>query len=214
MNSAMPCMACLSKVRYPRLSGTNVARDFVELPSQLFEHWLEEPEVLARFARHYQTGEPMPQGAAGQAAGGAQFQPGLCHRGIPGLGHHRHGFPQPWRLAEFRPGSHAKRLIGRASACRTRSSRAMPPRISAMSLPATAIARAIIPIYGPKCWMPTALALSRKPRPLRPRQAAKRLYDHIYSSGGTRDFAEAYRAFRGRDPEIKALLKGRGLESE
>src|ERR1700754_2375725 len=50
----------LSNVKYPRLSGTNVARDFVELPSQLYEHWLEEPEVLTRFARHYQTGEPMP----------------------------------------------------------------------------------------------------------------------------------------------------------
>jgi peptidyl-dipeptidase Dcp len=45
-------------------------------------------------------------------------------------------------------------------------------------------------------------------------EVAKRLYDHIYSSGGTRDFAEAYRDFRGRDPEIKALLEGRGLESE
>ena len=51
----------LSRVRYPRLSGTNVARDFVELPSQLFEHWLEEPAVLARFARHYQSGEPIPK---------------------------------------------------------------------------------------------------------------------------------------------------------
>ncbi|MEO8895994.1 MAG: M3 family metallopeptidase, partial [Rhizomicrobium sp.] len=50
----------LSQVRYPRLSGTNVARDFVELPSQLFEHWLEQPQVLSRFARHHQTGEPMP----------------------------------------------------------------------------------------------------------------------------------------------------------
>ena len=51
----------LSQVHYPRLSGTNVARDFVELPSQLFEHWLEEPAVLERFARHHQTGEPIPK---------------------------------------------------------------------------------------------------------------------------------------------------------
>ncbi|MBV9331774.1 MAG: M3 family metallopeptidase, partial [Alphaproteobacteria bacterium] len=51
----------LSNVRYPRLSGTNVARDFVELPSQIFEHWLEEPEILERFAVHAATGEPMPR---------------------------------------------------------------------------------------------------------------------------------------------------------
>ncbi|MFZ2987865.1 M3 family metallopeptidase, partial [Ideonella sp.] len=51
----------LSDVRYHRLSGTQVLRDFVELPSQLFEHWLSEPEVLQRHARHWQTGEPIPQ---------------------------------------------------------------------------------------------------------------------------------------------------------
>ena len=50
----------LSNVTYERVSGTNVLRDFVELPSQLFEHWLEEPEVLKRHARHYRTGAPIP----------------------------------------------------------------------------------------------------------------------------------------------------------
>src|SRR5277367_2234575 len=49
----------LSDVTYPYLSGTNVARDFVELPSQLYEHWLDRPEVLSKFARHYATGEPI-----------------------------------------------------------------------------------------------------------------------------------------------------------
>ncbi len=43
------------------ISGTSVARDFVELPSQLYEHWLEVPEVLAEFATHAETGEPMPE---------------------------------------------------------------------------------------------------------------------------------------------------------
>jgi len=50
----------LSNVTYPRISGTSVARDFVELPSQLFEHWLGEDEILSKFAVHYKTGEPMP----------------------------------------------------------------------------------------------------------------------------------------------------------
>jgi peptidyl-dipeptidase Dcp len=50
----------LSNVTYERVSGTNVLRDFVELPSQLFEHWLEEPEVLKRHARHHLSGEPIP----------------------------------------------------------------------------------------------------------------------------------------------------------
>ena len=51
----------LSDVTYPRISGTGVATDFVELPSQLYEHWLEQPAVLRRFALHYETGEPMPE---------------------------------------------------------------------------------------------------------------------------------------------------------
>src|SRR6201996_2105426 len=51
----------LSNVTFQRLSGTNVLRDFVELPSQLYEHWLLEPEVIARHARHWQTGEPIPE---------------------------------------------------------------------------------------------------------------------------------------------------------
>jgi peptidyl-dipeptidase Dcp len=51
----------LSAVTYPMISGTNVATDFVELPSQLYEHWLEQPDVLRRFARHYRTGAPMPE---------------------------------------------------------------------------------------------------------------------------------------------------------
>src|SRR5262245_43426251 len=51
----------LSSVTYPMIAGTNVATDFVELPSQLFEHWLEQPELLRRFALHYQTGAPMPE---------------------------------------------------------------------------------------------------------------------------------------------------------
>src|SRR6185312_12558971 len=51
----------LSDVTYPFISGTSVPSDFVELPSQLYEHWLEVPEVLQRYARHCRTGEPMPQ---------------------------------------------------------------------------------------------------------------------------------------------------------
>src|SRR6202158_2348874 len=50
----------LSDVTYPSLSGTSVFTDFVELPSQLYEHWQEQPQVLRQFARHYQTGEPLP----------------------------------------------------------------------------------------------------------------------------------------------------------
>ena len=67
----------LSDVTYPMISGTHVAGDFVEFPSQLYEHWMMQPEMLRRFALHYKTGEPMPERAARQASQRAPIQSGL-----------------------------------------------------------------------------------------------------------------------------------------
>jgi peptidyl-dipeptidase Dcp len=67
----------LSNVGYERLSGTNVLRDFVELPSQLFEHWMSEPEVLRRHARHVQTGEPIPEALIERLAAARRFGQGF-----------------------------------------------------------------------------------------------------------------------------------------
>ena len=82
----------LSSVTYPSISGTSVATDFVELPSQLYEHWLEQPDVLRRFAKHYQTGAADPGGSAAAADRGAQFRPGLCDRRICRFGDRRSRF--------------------------------------------------------------------------------------------------------------------------
>ena len=62
---------------YPTLAGTNVARDFVEFPSQLNEHWLPTPEVLNRFALHYQTGKPIPQELVAKIEKAATFNQGF-----------------------------------------------------------------------------------------------------------------------------------------
>jgi peptidyl-dipeptidase Dcp len=67
----------LSNVRFPRLSGTNVARDFVELPSQIFEHWLEEPAILERFAVHAETGKPMPKALLEKLVAARNFNQGF-----------------------------------------------------------------------------------------------------------------------------------------
>ena len=57
----MPCTACCREVTWPSVSGTSVSRDFVELPSQLYEHWLTVPEIIEKHALHHKTGEPMPK---------------------------------------------------------------------------------------------------------------------------------------------------------
>ena len=157
----------LSQVRFPRLSGTNVARDFVELPSQLFEHWLEEPQVLARFARHYQTGEPMPAALMEKLLAARHFNQGFETVEYPGLRLPGHGFPQP-QPGKFRSRGPANGVFGRYPACRTRSFPAMLQRTLGISSPGRAIAPAIILIYGPRYWMQTVLAPSGRRKTLSP----------------------------------------------
>src|SRR5204863_8066597 len=68
----------LSKVRYPSQSGTSVRRDFVEFPSQVFEHWLEVPETLRRYARHCRTGEPLPEALLQRLLAARNFNQGFA----------------------------------------------------------------------------------------------------------------------------------------
>jgi peptidyl-dipeptidase Dcp len=198
----------LSQVRYPRLSGTNVARDFVELPSQLFEHWLEEPQVLIRFACHYQTGEPIP---------GPLLDKMLAAR----------NYGQGFATVEFL-----------ASALIDMDFHTLPPGSDPKQAQAETLQRIGMPDeIGPRHAAPHFThvfggdgysagyyaylwsevldadgfkAFQEAHDPFDP-ATAQRLYKFIYSAGGTRDFAAAYRAFRGRDPRIEPLLEGRGL---
>jgi peptidyl-dipeptidase Dcp len=68
----------LSNVTYPSISGTSVSRDFVELPSQLYEHWLSTPEVLEKHARHYKTGKPMPRDLRERLVAARNFNQGFA----------------------------------------------------------------------------------------------------------------------------------------
>jgi peptidyl-dipeptidase Dcp len=198
----------LSQVRFPRLSGTNVARDFVELPSQLYEHWLEVPQVLERFARHHETGEPIPRPLLDKLLAARSYGQGFA-------------------TAEFL-----------ASALVDMDFHTLPPGSDPLEAQAATLARIGMPDeIGPRHSAPHFThvfggdgyaagyyaylwsevldadgfkAFEEAHDPFDP-ATAHRLYKFIYSSGGTRDFAAAYRAFRGRDPHIEALLEGRGL---
>ncbi|MBA2589798.1 MAG: M3 family metallopeptidase [Alphaproteobacteria bacterium] len=198
----------LSQVRFPRLSGTNVARDFVELPSQLFEHWLEEPEVLTRFARHHETGEPTPKPLLDKLLAARNYGQGFA-------------------TVEFL-----------ASALIDMDFHTLPPGSDPMQAQADTLARIGMPVeIGPRHAAPHFThvfggdgysagyyaylwsevldadgfkAFQEKKDAFDP-ATAQRLYQFIYSAGGTRDFAQAYRDFRGRDPHVEALLEGRGL---
>jgi len=187
----------LSQVRFPRLSGTNVALDFVELPSQIFEHWLEVPETLQRFAVHAKTGEPIPKVMLERLNAARNFNQGFATveflaSAFVDLDYHAVVNPGELDVESFQEG--ALERIG------------MPKEITGDGYSAG---------YYSYLWSEVLDAdgfdaFKEKKNPFDP-ATAKKLHDYIYSAGGTRDFAEAYRLFRGRDPSIEPLLEGRGL---
>jgi peptidyl-dipeptidase Dcp len=198
----------LSKVHYPRLSGTNVARDFVELPSQIYEHWLEEPEVLSRFARHCQTGQSLPPPLLEKLRAARNFNQGFA-------------------LVEFLAAAIVDmdfHSLGNADGIDPAVLQAAT--LARIGLPEEIAMRHAAPHFGhifsgdgysagyySYLWSEVLDADgfgAFKDDPFDP-AAARRLYDFIYSAGGTREAAQAYRDFRGRDPGIEALLEGRGL---
>ena len=198
----------LSQVRFPRLSGTNVARDFVELPSQLYEHWLEEPDVLTRFARHHQTGEPIPKDLLDKLLRARNYGQGFATveflaSALVDMDFHTQAPPADPLEAQ------AKTLE------RIGMPEEIAPRHAAPHFTHVFGGDGYSAGYYAYLWSEVLdadgfKAFEEAHNPFDP-ATAHRLYKFIYSSGGTRDFATAYRAFRGRDPHVEALLEGRGL---
>jgi peptidyl-dipeptidase Dcp len=198
----------LSRVRYPRLSGTNVARDFVELPSQLFEHWLEEPDVLTHFARHHQTGEPIPKPLLDKLLAARNYGQGFAT--VEFLASALIDMDFHTRT----PGSDPKQAQAETLA-RIGMPAEIGPRHAAAHFTHVFGGDGYSAGYYAYLWSEVLdadgfKAFKEAHDPF-DRATANRLYKYIYSAGGSRDYATAYRAFRGRDPHIEALLEGRGL---
>ena len=200
----------LSQVRFPRLSGTNVARDFVELPSQLYEHWLEERQVLERFARHYQTGEALPKALLDKLLAARNFGQGFATVEFLASAF----VDMDFHAMENTDGTDPDGLEA-ASLAQIGMPEEIVPRHAAPHFGHVFAGEGYSAGYYSYLWAEVLDADgfgAFKADAFDP-LAARRLHDNIYASGGTRDFAQAYRDFRGRDPEVKALLEGRGLET-
>ncbi|MGZ2256094.1 M3 family metallopeptidase [Roseobacter sp. A03A-229] len=201
----------LSDVTYESVSGTSVARDFVELPSQLYEHWLDVPQVLAEFATHAETGEAMPQEMLDKVLAAATYDMGFqtveyVASALVDLDFHEGAAPsdpmarQGEVLAEIgMPGAivmrHATPHFAHVFAGDGYSSGYYSYMWSEV-MDADAFA-----------------AFEEAGGAFDPERAAA-LEEHILSTGGSRDAAELYTKFRGRLPGVEALLKGRGLAAE
>jgi len=200
----------MSDVTYPMISGTGVLQDFVELPSQLYEHWLDRPEILERFARHYKTGEPMPKALMDRLLKSRTFNQG-------------------YMTAEYLGSSYADldfHLGGAKDASTvemgTRAHLEMPHEVVLRHRPThfqhifsgDSYAAGYYSYLWAEVLDADAFNAFEETGDVFDPKVAQRLKDHIYAAGGARDPSEAYQAFRGKMPSVDPLLKKRGLLGE
>ncbi len=198
-----------SRVTYPSLSGTSVVRDYVEFPSQLLEHWLATPEVLQRFALHYKTGKPIPQQLVDKIAKAATFNQGFA-------------------TVEYLASALVDMRYHLSKDSNIDPDKFERETLAALGMPKEIVMRHRSPHflhifssdsysagYYSYMWSDvlTADAFNAFTEAGGPydKAVAARLRDHIFSVGNTIDPADGYRAFRGRDPKIEALMKKRGF---
>ncbi|EWY37634.1 peptidase M3 [Skermanella stibiiresistens SB22] len=198
----------LSKARYPSQSGTSVRRDFVEFPSQVYEHWLTAPETLRVYATHFQTGEPIPEELLGRLLEARKFGQGfntVAYTGSALIDMEIHSQTNPDNLD---PEAFERDVLDRLG---------MPKEVGLMHrLPhfKHLFSGGYAAGYYSYMWSEVLDAdgfdaFKEAGDIFDPRLAAK-LKD-IYEAGDTRDPMELYVAFRGREPETDALLRHRGL---
>jgi peptidyl-dipeptidase Dcp len=200
----------LSDVTYPSLSGTSVFTDFVELPSQLYEHWQEQPQVLQQFARHYQTGEPLPEDLLQRFLAARKFNQGFATVEFVSSA-----------LVDLEFHSQPASAISdvRAFERQELEKIGMPAEISMRHRPqqfghifaGDHYAAGYYSYMWSEVMDADAFGAFEEAGNIFDPATAKRLHDDIYSSGGSRDPEDAYVAFRGREPEPDALLRRRGL---
>ena len=200
----------LSDVTYPLISGTRVAGDFVEFPSQLYEHWIKEPEMLRRFALHYKTGEPMPEALIAKLTSARRFNQGWATveytaSALVDLRLHLDPSPADVDVVAFERRELARIGMPDAIAMRHRA-----PHFQHIFSGGYSAA------YYSYLWSEVLDAdgfeAFEEAGDIFDAEVAHRLHDFVYAAGGSRDYDAAYRGFRGRSPSPAALFRKRGFE--
>ena len=198
----------LSNVTYPTVSGTSVERDFVELPSQLYEHWIMHRQVLKKFGRHYKSGKPVSEALLDKIKAARNFNQGFATveyvaAAIVDIDLHTMEDPQGLDVDGFE-----KETLARIGA---------PPEIGMRHrIPHFQhIIGGYASGYYSYMWSEVmdadAFGAFEEAGDIFHAATARKLYEHIYAAGGRRDPTEAYKAFRGRMPATRPLLEKRGL---
>ena len=199
----------LSRVRYPSQAGTAVRRDFVEFPSQVFEHWLEVPETLRRYARHYRTGDPLPEELLQKLLAARTFNQGFATVEYTACAMLDLDLHSSAGRRELDVDAFEKEFVAKIG---------MPPEIGLRHRPAhfghLFAGGGYAAGYYAYLWAEVLdadgfAAFVENGDPFDPALSAR--LKAIYSAGDTMDPMQLYRAFRGRDPEVAPLLNKRGL---
>ncbi|WP_165745293.1 peptidyl-dipeptidase Dcp [Enterobacter hormaechei] len=196
--------------RYATLSGTNTPRDFVEFPSQINEHWASHPQVFAHFARHYQTGEPMPDALREKMPNATQFNKGYDMTELLSaalLDMNWHGIQEPVEDVEaFEAAALKKEGLDLP---------AVPPRYRSSYFAHIFVGGYAAGYYAYLWtqmladdgyqWFVEQGGLTR--------ENGQTFREAILSRGNSTDLAELYRNWRGHDPKIEPMLENRGLSA-
>ncbi|MGQ3488051.1 M3 family metallopeptidase [Roseovarius pacificus] len=198
----------LSDVNYESISGTSVARDFVELPSQLYEHWLEVPEVLEKYARHYRTEEAMPPELLEKMLTAANFDQGFqtveyVASAMVDLAFHEGDAPDD-------PMAKQREILDKIGMPHAITMRHATPHFAHV-FAGDGYSSGYYSYMWSEVMDADAFAAFEEGAGAFDEERAKALETHILSRGGSADPEVLYTAFRGRLPGVEALLKGRGL---
>jgi peptidyl-dipeptidase Dcp len=201
----------LSNVKYPSVSGTNVPRDYVEFPSQVMENWVLQPQVLKSFAKHYQTGETIPDALIQKISNASKFNQGFASTeylaaSILDMDWHTLSADMPEQNAQEFEKTSLKRM-GLIDEINPRYRTTYFNHI----FPGGYSAGYYSYIWSEVMDADTFSAFSEKADIFDP-VLSKSLRDNIFSVGNSRDPLESFKAFRGREPKIDALLERRGLK--
>jgi peptidyl-dipeptidase Dcp len=199
-----------SDVTYPTLAGTNVVSDFVEFPSQLNEHWLPTKEILSRFALHFENGEPMPDALVAKIKVSKTFNQGFS-------------------TVEYLASAILDMKVHLAGSTPVEARSFEKQALGEIGMPEEIVMRHRLPHFGhifsgegyaagyfDYIWAEVlvadaAEAFEEAPGGFYDKALCKKLHDDIIARGNTVDAAEAYRAFRGRDASVDALMRDRGF---
>ena len=200
----------LSNVTYERLSGTNVRRDFVELPSQIFENWLDEPEVLRRHARHHLTGEPIPDALIERLHEARHFNQGYetvryTASALVDMAAHASTSAEGPDIVEFEREQLERIGLPAGTGINHRLS-----HFQHLFSGSGYAAGYYVYLWAEVLDADGFEAFAEAGNAFDPAVAA-RLLRYVYSAGDTLEPGQAYESFRGRAPQVDPMLRKRGL---